>query len=129
MKKNYIILTVILMVICIFLPWQEYAQSPEKMSYQAVIRNSSNKLVQNQEVGMQISIIQGSADSTAVYIETQNPTTNANGLVSVEIGGGTILSGNFATIDWANGPYLIRLTAVDILNNPTNICVIQVTLN
>ena len=31
--------------------------------------------------------------------------------------------------DWANGPYLVRLTAVDILNNPTNICVIQVTLN
>jgi hypothetical protein len=31
--------------------------------------------------------------------------------------------------NWSNGPYLVRLTAVDILNNVTNICVIQVTLN
>ena len=31
--------------------------------------------------------------------------------------------------NWSTGPYLVRLTAVDILNNITNICVIQVTLN
>jgi hypothetical protein len=38
---------------------------------------------------MQISILQGSASGTAVYVETQEPTTNANGLVSIEIGTGT----------------------------------------
>jgi hypothetical protein len=58
-----------------------WAQSPEKMSYQAVIRNSSEALVTNTTVGMQISILQGSASGTAVYVETQSPTTNANGLV------------------------------------------------
>ncbi|MBP7103287.1 MAG: hypothetical protein KBA86_08555, partial [Bacteroidales bacterium] len=61
------------------------------MSYQAVIRNSSNALVTNTQVGMQISILQGSASGTAVYVETQKPTTNANGLVSIEIGGGTVV--------------------------------------
>jgi hypothetical protein len=84
------------------------AQAPNKMSYQAVIRDNSNALVNNQIVGMQISILQGSANGTAVYAETQIPTTNANGLVSIEIGGGTVVSGNFSTIDWANGPYFIK---------------------
>jgi hypothetical protein len=85
-----------------------FAQAPNKMSYQAVIRDNSNALVTNQVVGMQISILQGSANGSAVYTETQTPITNANGLVSLEIGGGTVVSGNFATINWANGPYFIK---------------------
>ena len=83
-------------------------QVPEKMSYQAIVRNTTNNLVTNQSVGMQISILQGSATGTAVYVETQTPTSNANGLVTLEIGGGTIVSGNMATINWANGPYFIK---------------------
>jgi hypothetical protein len=85
-----------------------WAQSPEKMSYQAVVRDGSNKLVSSARVGLQISILQGSASGTAVYVETQTPTSNANGLVSLEIGSGTVVSGTFATIDWANGPYFIK---------------------
>jgi len=85
-----------------------FAQAPEKMSYQAVVRNTTNNLVTNQAVGMQISILQGSATGTAVYVETQTPTSNANGLVSLEIGGGAVVSGNMATINWANGPYFIK---------------------
>jgi hypothetical protein len=84
------------------------AQAPSKMSYQAVIRNSSNTLVTNAPIGMKISIIQSSPNGTTVYDETQTPTSNENGLVSIEIGGGTIVSGNFSGIDWANGPYFIQ---------------------
>ena len=85
-----------------------FAQAPEKMSYQAVVRNTTNNLVTNQPVGMQISILQGSPTGTAVYVETQTPTSNANGLVSLEIGGGSVVSGNMAAINWANGPYFIK---------------------
>ena len=81
-----------------------FAQSPQKMSYQAVVRDASNKLVVNHQVGMQISIVQSSEDGTAIYTETQTPTTNANGLVSIKIGSGA----GFTTIDWANGPYFIK---------------------
>jgi hypothetical protein len=84
------------------------AQAPEKMSYQAVIRNSSNALVTGQTVGMRISILQGSAIGSSIYIETQVPTTNINGLASIEIGGGSVVSGNFSTIDWSNGPYFVK---------------------
>jgi len=106
MRKLFTILTTGLLSVSLF------AQSPEKMSYQAVVRDNSNTLVTNTSVGMQISILQGSASGTAVYIETQTPTTNANGLVSIEIGGGTVVSGTFASIDWANGPYFIN-TEID----------------
>jgi uncharacterized protein (TIGR02145 family) len=59
-------------------------------------------------VGMRISILQGSTTGTAVYVETHSPTTNANGLVSIEIGGGTVVSGSFSAINWANGPYYVK---------------------
>jgi uncharacterized protein (TIGR02145 family) len=85
-----------------------FAQPPEKMSYQAVIRNSNDQLVTNQVVGMQISILQGSAAGIPVYVETQSPTTNANGLISIEIGGGTVVSGDFSGIDWTDGTYFIK---------------------
>jgi hypothetical protein len=106
--------TLFILSVAVLLTATLWAQSPEKMSYQAVIRNSSNALVTNTQVGMQISILQGSASGTAVYVETQTPTSNDNGLVSVEIGNGTVVSGNFTTIDWANGPYFIKTeTAVE----------------
>ncbi|MFN5628176.1 MAG: fibrobacter succinogenes major paralogous domain-containing protein [Bacteroidota bacterium] len=108
MKKIFTICAAILMAVSVFLPQQARAQAPNKMSYQAVIRDNSNALVTNQIVGMQISILQGSANGTAVYAETQTPTTNTNGLASIEIGAGTVLSGNFAAINWANGPYFIK---------------------
>ena len=85
-----------------------FAQAPQKMSYQAVIRDATNALVANQTVGMQVSILQGSASGTAVYVETHNATTNINGLVSIEIGGGTLVSGSFSTINWGNGPFFIK---------------------
>ncbi|WP_397446919.1 SGNH/GDSL hydrolase family protein [Polaribacter sp. R77954] len=82
-----------------------FGQSPEKMSYQPVLRDSDNVLVINQQVGMQISILQG---ADAVYVETQTPVTNNNGLVSLEIGNGSIVTGDFSDIDWSVGTYFIK---------------------
>lgn len=84
---------------------EAFSQVPEKMSYQAVIRNISNALVTTHLIGMRISILQGSANGPAVYTETQTPRTNANGLVSVEIGGGA----GFNSINWASHPYFLKI--------------------
>ncbi len=102
MKKIFTIFAAILITANVF------AQSPEKISYQAIVRNGNNNLIVSTAVGMKISILQGSATGTAEYIETQTPTTNVNGLASLEIGNGTVVSGNFSTIDWASGSYFIK---------------------
>ncbi len=100
MKKLLIVLAVLVTV-------SVFAQAPQKMSYQAVIRNGSSALITSTTVGMQISILQGSAIGTPVYVETQTPTSNINGLVSLEIGTGITID-DFSTIDWSNGPYFIK---------------------
>jgi len=102
MKKslNFIILAILTVTV--------FAQAPQKISYQAVIRNSSGQLIVSHSVGMKISILQGSATGTAVYVETQAPTTNSNGLATVEIGGGTVVSGTFEGINWSAGTYFIK---------------------
>jgi uncharacterized protein (TIGR02145 family) len=84
------------------------AQSPQKMNYQAVIRDAGNTLVTNRTIGIKISILQSSATGTAVYVETHTTKTNANGLATIEIGGGTLVSGTFAAIDWSAGPYFLK---------------------
>ena len=89
-----------------------YAQAPQKMSYQAVVRNADNSLVVNQNVSARIWVLQGSANGPAVYIETQTASTNANGLMALSIGEGTVVSGSFSAIDWADGPYFLK-TEID----------------
>lgn len=99
----------LLILFCLFLlNFQNFAQAPELLSYQAVIRDNSGNLVINQSIGIRISILQGSITGVAVYIETFNQSTNDNGLISVEIGSGTILFGQFSSVDWSNGPYFIK---------------------
>jgi hypothetical protein len=102
MKKLYTLLTAVILTASTF------AQAPGKMSYQAIVRDAGNALITSQGVGMQLSILQGSVSGTAVYVETQTPTTNINGLVSIEIGSGAVVSGTFNTINWSNGPYFIK---------------------
>jgi hypothetical protein len=76
-----------------------FSQVPQKMSYQAVVRDADNKLVINQVVGMKISIIEGKETGEVVFVETQTPVSNANGLVTIEIGSGTEVSGNIFVSD------------------------------
>ncbi len=87
------------------------AQAPQRLSYQAVVRNTADALVTNAAVGMRISILQGSANGPAVYVETHSGTTNDNGLLSLEVGGGTVVSGNFGTINWGANSYWMRTEA------------------
>ena len=88
-----------------------YAQTPQLLSYQAVIRDANGTLVSDQEVGIRIQILITSETGPAVFIEEHSPTTNVNGLVTLEIGTGTPVTGTFTGIDWSNGTYFIRVEA------------------
>jgi hypothetical protein len=98
-------------------------KTPQKMSYQAVIRNSNDSLLISTPIGMRISLVQGTPTGTVVFSETQTATTNANGLVSLQIGMGTVVTGTFACIDWASGPYYVK-TETD-LTGGTNYTIIS----
>ncbi|HBE40008.1 MAG TPA: hypothetical protein DDW27_02160 [Bacteroidales bacterium] len=104
MKKLFALLGITALTLSVF------AQSPQKMSYQCVVRNTSGALVTNKSVGVRISILQGSASGTVVYQETYNPNpqTNANGLLTIEIGSGLIISGSFSSVNWSSGPYFLK---------------------
>ena len=84
-------------------------QSPQAFKYQAVARDAAGEVIQNQNVSFLVSILQGSANGTVVYSEIQAATTNDYGLVSLEIGNGVPLSGNFTTIDWGTGSYFMKV--------------------
>ena len=102
--KKLSFLFAILMIAAVSL----FAQVPQKFSYQAVVRNANNQLLSLQAVGVRISILQGGVSGTVVYMETQTAVTNTNGLITLQIGGGNVLSGNFATIDWSDGPFFLK---------------------
>ena len=82
-----------------------YAQVPKGFNYQAVVRNSAGQLMPNQNIGVNISIIQGSETGTIIYNQESSVTTNQNGLFTLIVGDN---SNDFANINWANGPYFIK---------------------
>ena len=100
------------LIIFLFIGVAASAQSPDKMSYQAVIRDANGAILKNQNVTIQFTVIQPSTPGTPVYQEFHRPTTNTNGLVSIYIGTGTVSSGNFGTVDWSSGPYFLQ-TEID----------------
>jgi hypothetical protein len=88
------------------------AQAPQKFNYQAIARNNSGVELNGQSVGIRVSILDGGPSGTLVYEETHTKTTNAFGLFNLEVGGGTVVSGNFATIAWGSGSKYIK-TEID----------------
>lgn len=105
--QNEIRIIFLIFGICFFLTVN--AQVPQKMSFQAVIRNATNTLITNSSVGMRISILQGSSSGPTVYTETQTATTNSNGLVTLEIGAGTVVRGIFSAITWGTNTYYVKI--------------------
>lgn len=92
-----------------------WAGVPQGFSFQAVVRNAQGELVQNSSnVSVKVSILKDAADdNSVVYAETATAETNANGLMSLQIGNGTAISGSFDKIDWAQGTFFVK-TEIDI---------------
>jgi hypothetical protein len=103
MKRSLLILALFVCALSFL-----YAQTPQKITYQAVIRNSAGQLILNQNVGIRISIIKDTPSGTDVYSEVQVASTNSNGLLSIEFGGNT----GFDAIDWSSGIYFLK-TEID----------------
>jgi len=109
MKTNSIFLYTALILTLLFQCMISTAQSPQKVSYQSVIRNANGELIRSTAIIIQISILKGSASGTLMYKERQSSITNINGLVTIEVGNGTPLTSTFSAIDWSQGPYFLKV--------------------
>ncbi|UKN01761.1 DUF1566 domain-containing protein [Paracrocinitomix mangrovi] len=85
------------------------AQSPEKFNYQAIVRDNSGASVNNQLVGVRISILQGSSLGPEVFSETHGPTTNAYGLINLQIGTGFNTGPQIGDVAWESNLHFIKI--------------------
>jgi len=86
-------------------------KTPLLFNYQTALLNASNLPLSNTTVSFRISILQTTNTGSSVYQETHSATTNSNGITSFKIGNGTVVSGNFSTINWGNDIYFLKVEA------------------
>ncbi len=98
-------------ILLILLPLFGFSQAPQKINFQSILRNTNGDVVANKSVSLKISILSGSISGSSVYSETHTKTTDPSGLISLQIGNGTVLSGVFANISWGGFPHFIKLEA------------------
>jgi uncharacterized protein (TIGR02145 family) len=100
-----VVLSIIIVLMCVL----SIAQVPESFNYQAIPRNASGGTYPDQAMNIRISILSGSPTGSSVYAETFNATTTSLGLLNLQVGKGTPVSGNFTTINWGTGSYYLKV--------------------
>jgi len=98
-------------IIMLFFPFFAFAQAPQKINFQSILRNSASEIVTNKAVNLRISLLAGSANGSNVFTETHAKTTDASGLISIQIGMGILVFGVFNSINWGNQAHFIKLEA------------------
>jgi trimeric autotransporter adhesin len=91
------------------------AQTPQSFNYQTVLRGADGIVLSDKTVELKFSIVQNSSTDEILYSELHNVTTNSLGLISLKIGKGTDVTGNFSLINWSLGQYSLK-TELDLLD-------------
>ncbi len=91
-----------LLIMCISI--MTFAQNG--INYKAIVKDNLGNVVANDLIQVQFSILAG---ATSVYQETHSATTDNNGIVIINIGEGTPISGSFIDIDWASDDHFLNV--------------------
>ena len=94
MKNN--VLTAVLLLLCTVV----FAQAPQLLNYQAVVRNASGQPVTTGNVKLRFTIHDGSSTGPTVFTEVQTVVPNQFGLVTPSVGA---VNNNLATVNWGGG--------------------------
>ncbi len=105
MRKSALLIYFICLTACFTL----FATVPQAFKYQAVVRDNAGNVLPNRNVTIRLSILKSSASGIAVYAETHSVTTSSLGLINIEIGTGTPVSGSMQNIDWGSDQYFIKI--------------------
>ncbi len=112
MKKKTSLHVLVTMVLVIFATIKITAQIPQGFNYQAVLRDASGKIMQNEYVTLKFTIHRASTSGTKVYEETQGPVqTSSFGLINMQIGQGAPITGAFTDINWGTSSYFLEVWA------------------
>lgn len=95
----------LLIIIAVLISATSIAQNG--INYKALIKDASGDVVASQAVTIQFQILEGA--TTNVYQETHSPSTDASGIAIVNIGEGTVDSGNFVAIDWGTADHFLNV--------------------
>ncbi|MEL7118067.1 MAG: hypothetical protein AAFO07_01460 [Bacteroidota bacterium] len=126
MRTKKILVKTLLLVLFLPILQAQDNGSPQAFSYQAIVRDADGLATSNQSVQLRMSILSGSINGNAVYIENHSVTTNEFGLVNLNIGEGNVQSGVFSRIDWGGaGPFFLQVE-VDV-NGGTNFSLMGTT--
>ena len=95
-----------IILISIFITNLAFGQTyPKVFSYQAVISNTDGSPYASRLINFKFSIHK---NGNIVYTEVHSGVnTSKLGQVNLNLGQGSVLSGNFNSIDWSNGPYSV----------------------
>lgn len=74
------------------------AQPPKGFNYQAAIRDASGKPLANTQLEIESRLL---SNQRTVYAEKQTVRTDGFGLVNLVVGNGTVMEGNFNTVNWS----------------------------
>lgn len=109
------------------------AQAPQLLNYQGVARNASGQPLAGQNIGLRLTIVDGT--SAELYKETQTVTTNAYGLYNIMIGNGTVVSGTMTGVNWLSGDRYVKVemdpaggTSYTALGTPTRLASVPYAL-
>jgi hypothetical protein len=83
---------------------------PQGFSYQSIVRDINGLAIKNQTVTLLFSIRSGAPNGPVSYSEKQVSSTNEFGLITLTIGQGTVLQGDFSAINWGGGPKYLTVS-------------------
>ena len=92
---------------------------PQRINYQAVAIDADGdpipgydmvgRPIDNAEMDIRLTVLDGSPSGAERFKETHTIRTDAYGLFTLEIGGGTLINGDFATINWSDSDRFLRV--------------------
>jgi hypothetical protein len=105
---KHLLFTLLLVAICGAVA---HAQAPQFIQYQGVALDVAGQALANRNIGLRITLLDGSLTGTTVYAERHAVTTGAAGVYQLLIGGGSPITAGqtFAGIGWGSGAKYLQL--------------------
>ena len=100
---------ILISILILFLAPALYSQAPQSIPYQAVVRNTDGSVMADASITITFKIHDNTATGTVVYEENHTATTNTQGIISLNVGNGSAVSGTFSGINWGTGSKFLHV--------------------